>query len=259
MCIAKNTSPSSFGGFFCAGKNTLIGCSADSCYIGFYLASNGTSLVGCIASNVTTGGIGFATPSGSSNYRLVGCYAFGTSLGYSFDMDLNSSGIAIVGCGFEDVGTVPAFPSAMNDSIWQSSANTQMTSKYKREVLLMKNTSGGSLSQGSVVVFKSAAGGDEVTTTTTAGDNKVFGMVTTFGGIANNAYGYILVEGFTTKLKANGTAAISIGDYLSCYTSAGIAQKASAGQMVFAIALEAYSTADSNGVLDALLISPRLI
>ena len=39
--------------------------------------------------------------------------------------------------------------------------------------------------------------------------------------------------------------------------SAGIGRKAQEGDMVFAIALEAYSTDDSNGVIDAYLIPPR--
>ena len=125
---------------------------------------------------------------------------------------------------------------------------------YEKKLQLMKNTSGGTVNKGSIVILKSVANGFEYTTTTTLGDVKVYGMVAE--DTTNNSYGLVQVLGKTTYLKANGTTAISIGDYLSTYSSAGIVKKASAGDTVIAIALEAYSTADSNGVLDALIISP---
>lgn len=116
----------------------------------------------------------------------------------------------------------------------------------------MKNTSGGDLAAGDVVILKSVANGDEVTTTTTGGDDKVFGMATR--AITSNTYGFIQVRGKTTLLKVDGTTDIAIGDYLSTFTTAKIAKKATAGDQVFAMALEAYTTNDSNGVIDALLI-----
>ena len=131
------------------------------------------------------------------------------------------------------------------------------SSIYERKVKWMKNTSGITIAQGAVVVVKSAAGGDEITTTTTGGDNKVVGVTET--SIANNAYGYILISGKTKYLKVNGTTAIAIGDFLTTFTTAEIAQKAVTGNTAFAIALEAYNVADSNGVIDTLIISPRLI
>jgi len=57
----------------------------------------------------------------------------------------------------------------------------------------------------------------------------------------------------------NGTADIAIGDFISTYTSAGIGQKASAGETAIAIALEAYTDNDSLGVIDALIIPPRYV
>lgn len=121
----------------------------------------------------------------------------------------------------------------------------------------MKNISGMTINAGEVVVYSLTASADEVTTTTTAGDNKVFGVAT--ASINNNSYGYIQTLGKVTNLKVDGTTDIAVGDYLTTFTTAGIASKATAGNMVFAIALEAYTTDDSAGVLDALLISPRLI
>lgn len=122
----------------------------------------------------------------------------------------------------------------------------------------MKNTSGGALSAGDVVILKSVANGNEITTTTTGGDDKVFGVVAE-SSLANNASGYIQTTGKVTTLKVDGTTDIAVGDYLSTFTTAGIAQKATTGDTVFAVALEAYITDDSNGVIDALLITPRKI
>lgn len=125
------------------------------------------------------------------------------------------------------------------------------------KTVYMTNTSGGALAAGDVVVYKSVAGGNEITTTTTAGDDKVFGVVTE--AIASTAVGPVQTLGKTTLLKVDGTTDIAIGDFLTTFTTAGIAAKATAGDMVFAVALEAYTTNDSAGVIDALLISPRLI
>ncbi len=126
---------------------------------------------------------------------------------------------------------------------------------FEQRLLLMKNTSGGNLVIGDVVVLKAVAAGNEVTTTVTEGDQMVFGMLAE--NINDNAWGWILVEGKTVVLKVNGTTDIAIGDLLGTHTDAGIAMKAAAGKMAFAIALGVYATDDSNGVIDALLITPR--
>jgi len=119
----------------------------------------------------------------------------------------------------------------------------------------IKNTSGGALAAGDVVILKSVAAGNEVTTTVTEGDQNVFGMVAE--AIADTASGYVLVKGKTTALKVDGTTDIAIGDLIGCFTTVKIGMKAATGKMAFAIALEAYATNDSSGVIDALLISPR--
>jgi hypothetical protein len=128
---------------------------------------------------------------------------------------------------------------------------------HETKIVWMKNTSGGSLTAGTVVTLKAVAAGNEITTTTTAGDDLVFGVLTET--IADTAFGPVQVEGKTTLLKVNGTTDIAIGDFLTTYTSAGIAAKAATGECAFAIALEAYTADDSSGVIDALIISPRLI
>lgn len=121
----------------------------------------------------------------------------------------------------------------------------------------MTNTDGDAMVAGDIVILKSVAAGNEITHTNTGGDTKVFGQVVE--SIANTASGSVLVKGKSTTLKVNGTTDIAVGDYLSTFTSEGIAQKASAGQISNCIALEAYTTDDSSGVIDALFITPRQI
>lgn len=118
----------------------------------------------------------------------------------------------------------------------------------------VKNTSGAQRVAGDVVVIKGIATAVEVTTTAAQGDDKVYGMVAET--IANAASGYVLVKGFTAVLKADGTDNIAINDILGTFTTACIAMKAGAGDQGFALALEAYETDDSNGVLNAYLNSP---
>lgn len=132
------------------------------------------------------------------------------------------------------------------------------TVEKERDIIYAKNTSGGELAVGTIVVRKAVAAGNEITTTTTGGDDMVLGMVIT-GAIANNAIGMVLVLGKTTELKVNGTTDIAIGDFISTYTDAGIGKKASAGDTAIAIALEAYATDNSSGVIDALIIAPRKV
>lgn len=127
----------------------------------------------------------------------------------------------------------------------------------EKEHIYMKNTSGGSLAIGDVVVLKAVAAGNEVTTTTTGGDDAVFGVCTS--APANDAWAYIQTRGKTTVMKVDGTTDIAVGDFIGTFTTAAIGMKAASGDMAFAIALEAYTTDDSAGVIDALLITPRKI
>lgn len=143
-----------------------------------------------------------------------------------------------------------------NDPSNQAMNNVGANNLEDVRLMKMKNTSGGQLVLGDVVVLKAAAGGNEITTTTSAGDPMVIGMVAET--IADTASGLVQVSGKTVSLKVDGTDDIAIGDRLSCFTTAGIAQKTASGEMSFAIALEGYTSDDSSGIIDALLISPRL-
>ena len=117
------------------------------------------------------------------------------------------------------------------------------------------NKSGGSVAPGDVVILDTSnSTADSVAFTTTASaDNKlVLGM--SLDNIANNAYGTIQTRGPTDALKVDGTADIAVGDHIASFTTAKIAQKATSGLGgAFAVALEAYTTNDSSGVIDAYL------
>ena len=136
-----------------------------------------------------------------------------------------------------------------------SSATTAYVNSKKTTRLY--NSSGGTVNSGSVVVYASNAAGDYFTTTTTAGDPKVIGVLQETSNAGNRSGVQLL--GKVTTLKVDGTTDIAVGDFLCTSTTAGIAQKAGSGHTAFAIALEAYTTDDTNGVLDAMLISPRLL
>lgn len=131
-------------------------------------------------------------------------------------------------------------------------SNTGLSDLEEKCFTRMKNTSGGALVAGDVVVIKAVAAGDEFDTTVAAGDDHVWGMLDE--PCNNNAYALVQRMGKTVKLKVNGTVAIGIGDHLSTMNVAGIARKAAAAHMTFAMALEAYAVADSNGVINALLM-----
>jgi hypothetical protein len=155
-----------------------------------------------------------------------------------------------------DVLTAAVFFDANNLSN-RTIGNIGSNVTQENDFIRAKNTSGGTITAGSLVIIKSVAAGNEITTTTSGGDNKVFGVVNE--DIANNDFGAVQTLGKNTLLKVDGTTDIAVGDYISTFTTAGIGQKASAGQTVIAIALEAYTANDSNGVIDALIIRPRLI
>lgn len=235
--------------------NILYSTSNTSSEYGIYITSGSGDHV--ITGNRITGGGTTSTAgiyiAGSSAHR---CIISGNRIGnYATGVHIVANVTNTQVTSNELVGNTTAINDLGTSSYLRN--NSGATALMEKEVVYMKNTSGATINAGNVVVIKAAAGGDEITTTTSAGDNKVYGVAT--AAITNNSYGYIQTLGKTTILTVNGTTDIAIGDYLSCYTSAGIAQKASAGHMVFAMALEAYTADDSSGVIDALILSPRLI
>lgn len=120
------------------------------------------------------------------------------------------------------------------------------------------NKSGGALVKGDVVVFdRTNSTVDMIAFTTSTGGNDidVLGMV--FQPVANDGIGKVQIWGPTKFLKADGTTDIAVGDMLGTFTTAKIAQKSTTGGR-FARALEAYSTNDSAGVIDAFILNINL-
>ncbi len=238
---------------FSNSEGEIISCFADSNGgIGFDVASNVSDLgfVSCFAEGNT--GDGFEID--GLNIRIIGCS--GSSNGSDFDLNGTTRNEHLLLGNIISVAGDAHSSSGMDANLGQSYLNIGDSTKTARRLLRMENNTGGALAQGDVVVNNSPTNIEDITTTTTGGDQDVFGMVD--GSIANTANGYVLIEGFTKFLKVNGTTDIAVGDYLCTFTSATIAQKATTtGQMVFAIALEAYATNDSNGVIDAYILPWR--
>ncbi len=252
----------------------IVGCASKSNdQKGFDFAGSGssaldTSIVACVATTNTNEG--FDVSANCQRIHFTNCFS---ELNGGDGFEINATDCVMVACYSGDpvdinsdcvlVGNIfaesgnPNTNLTLSEDFTQAAFNQGQTATTFKEVMTMKNTSGGSLAAGDMVTFKAAAGGDEVTTTTTKGDDLVYGMV--LQSITSNSYGRIVTRGKTTALKVDGGVDIAIGDFIGCSTATGIGVKAEAGDMAVAVALEAYATNDANGVIDALLISPRKI
>ena len=115
------------------------------------------------------------------------------------------------------------------------------------------NNEGSTVAAGRVVARDTSSIGEFVLADDT-NDNDVIGV--TGESIDNNDGGLIITFGNITNLAADGTVDIAVGDYLTPSSTAGVVQQAGAGDMAIAIAKEAYTTDDANGVIDALVIAP---
>lgn len=243
----------SAGGNF---DSVFVGCNSENDVKGFDIDGDSVRLIGCVSELSSNDAYEVA----GQGCKLIGCRANPDSAQVSFDftgLDSPDEKLIFMGCNQNTSTSVAPHTSvSMNDEYVVSDYNV-LSPRIDKKIYWMKNTSGGSLAIGDVVIFSSVVAGDAVTTTTTQGHDLVFGMA--IDAISNNNYGAVLALGYTTVLKVDGTTDIAIGDLLGTFTTAKIAMKAAAGDMAFAIALEAYTTNDSNGVIDALLISPRLI
>ena len=141
-----------------------------------------------------------------------------------------------------------------SNNFWNVISTTGETPN--KVVQIMRNTSGSSISEGSLVRLKSTANMREIEPCTTANDPKFIGTVEQT--VANNAYVGVVVKGKTTRMKVNGTTDIAIGDWIQTTTTSGIGAKCTSG-LACAIALEAYTSDNDNGIIDALIIDPRVI
>lgn len=117
----------------------------------------------------------------------------------------------------------------------------------------MMNGSGSAVTRGDLVCLDYAEGEQYFTTDTSGNKNTVIGMA--YEAIADNAKGWIQFFGPTKYLKVDGTTDIAAGNFISTFTTAGIGQKGTIGSgNCIAIACEAYTSNDSNGVIDAFLL-----
>lgn len=210
-------------------RYTVIGCTQD---------------VGLLFIKCTTDG--FTGPA-----AVIGCTGVGS---YSIDDNVSSVGNTV-----EIADTIHPFEMFASNAdrdavVLGTTGGSPMTEK---SIHHMYNGHGSTISSGRVVVLRPSTHNDEVIMSTTLGDDRVFGMA--MEAINSGERGRILVEGYTTILEVNGVTDIAKGDFLTCYTSTGKACKASAGDMAFAIALEAYTADNSSGVIDAFIIKPRKI
>lgn len=227
-CRATNNGSNGFdldnGGGVCVGCTAKLNTGS-----GFYLATQATILVGCVSTDNQIGNN--ITEGAANNGLIIGCV-------------LDSNSIDTIGPGFKSVGNSLSF------------GNMEGSFVSEKMIYGAINRSGVARVDGEVVVYATGAGGNEITSTTTVGDNRVVGVVISVNN-SNNFYGTVQTLGFIDSLKVNGTTDIAVGDFLCTYSVAGISAKAAAGNMAFAIALEAYTANDSLGVIDALLITPR--
>lgn len=262
QCVADDNGGHGFdinGGAVIGFVNaSLVSCRADSnTGNGFYLDIKNLSCLLC--SSTLNGSYGFSTKHDGAIF--AGCLSSDNTSGDFQDIS-TGSGLAgsMIACRIGDSSTTD--PNSLVDMYTEDTFINMTDMLYGsmrqiRKVAWMENVSGGTITEGSVTTLASTSSENEVTTTTTRGDSKVFGMKVIGGSHFNATWSNYLVTGFTESLKVNGTDDIAIGDYLTTFTTAGIASKARTGDQVFAIALEAYTANDSSGVIDAYLLPWR--
>jgi len=119
---------------------------------------------------------------------------------------------------------------------------------------VMKNNDADAMAAGDVVILDTSDNtGQSVCHTTTEHAPLVFGVVTTGGAAAADVT--VCVSGYYDGTKVDGTDDIAVGDPLSTFTGEGIGQKGTwAGGGIYAIALEAYTTDDSNGTIKSWIL-----
>ena len=233
--------------------------------IGYAFSDSDTKVLILGSEGVISGNNIFNAQAGSGKYLYYIYIGFDSNVNgnyiYNVDTTPTAYGVYIVGTGINVIGNkivptnITPIASSSVSNIANVSNNMGVDPLIETKLIYTKNTSGGEVLLGDIITIKAVAAGNEFTVTTTQGDDLVYGMVTST--IADNASGYIQTLGKTTVLKVDGTADIAIGDFIGTFTTAKIGMKATAGDMAFAIALEAYTTDDSAGVIDALIITPR--
>ena len=267
--VTVNTVASSFDSYNCRnGDGTADDGILDLYNCRVYTYRTGTNL------NTDDRAVGLAIDGNGASSTIENCsfYTEETNRGDAFSVDVTGNGSVVArNSSFSTT--------AANDTFYdlkESGSSGSITVDnviYDRNKVLgniidrddmryMKNTSGGQLVAGDVV-----AATNEISNVTSnefeaAGDkdNLVIGMLTET--VADDAFGWVQIMGSTAVLKADGTDTngggnIAVGDLLTAYSYSNRARKAAAGEMAFAIAMEAFTTEHTVGTLDAVLIEPR--
>lgn len=228
-----------------AVESQFVGCSSEGNGVnGYEVDVTDCAFIGCQADENTSNG-----------FIVTDRYnAFVACSGVNNGTDFNiSEGGSYVGCLMDSI----TFDTGEDDP-YQSSVNMKETVNTFRRSQIFVNNAGTTLSIGQVVVYAPTVSDfKQATTTTAASDNRVVGIVSGAASVSVDASFEVLMEGRTEYLKVDGTTDIAIGDFLTTFTTAGVARKAATGEIAFARALEAYAANDSNGVISAILIPPQ--
>lgn len=235
----------------------VVGCSADdNTEDGIKINTSGVQVLGCRTENNLADNYDVSA-TGTGVSLLVGCISNGSLSAQEYNIGNN---VVVIACNYTDFAPDEEPSQGINytgiNDFRTVFLNTRDTPITERRIHLFRNDSGSTINAGDVVTYATNATGDRITRTTTVGDRKVWGVAPS--QIASGSNGSVIISGFYTQVNVNGTTDIAVGDYLCTYSEAGIAQKATTtGQVVFAIALEAYTTNDSNGFIDAYIIPWR--
>lgn len=262
-CIASSNTGDGFDltgtittGAYSDSRGSYLGCqSISNGGIGFdinqyvrYVSFVGIVSIGNTGDNIELGG---------TSINVVGGIVADSS---AYNININTTAVNIIVTGVQQpIGGSSSPKSFVNVSPNLDVEITAINSgshRTEQRIKRMKCITSG-VAAGDVVVFDptGTAEGEGFNSTTTVGDDRVCGVV--LAGINQDSWGDILVEGYTTLLHVDGTTDIAVGDFLCTSGTARVAQKAAAGNMAFAIALEAYTGNDTNGSINALVIIPR--
>lgn len=248
-----------------SNANTITDNVCQGNWYGIYLGgSDSNAIIGnvCLENSQGTDNTHDNIYLSTSDYNLIACNVcrrgdLAKQPKYGINISNNTCDKNIVqGNDLHNAGKTANFNDAGTCTIVQDD-NQEINQTQVKHMVYMKNTSGGNLVVGDVVSLNAIAAGTEFTTPAGVGEDQVWGMLAE--NINDDAWGYVQVKGGTTLLKATNAVGgnIAIGDFL-CTEAAGTrAQKAAAGNMAFAIALEVCEAADVT--IDALIIVPRKI
>lgn len=236
----------------------------DSTFVACFFGSNeengvdidtqNNAFIGCVFESNTLDGVEVS----KLENKFIGCKSEGNTI---LNWDLQTRATVIgnnLGFG-ADINPATEFGDAddsVSDLIGNLGASPSITTKIVRMQSVFASSAVGG---GKTVVHAGSTNvrGDQFDASFIGGDDRVCGML--LESTDTDEWGAVLVEGYTDILQVNGTDDIAIGDFLTLHSANAVARKAQDGEMAFAIALEAYTTDDSNGVISAILITPRKI